>query len=42
VTEPASAPTADKAIGKPIAISTERAPLDGLKSTVGAGSGAAS
>ncbi|MDR6624044.1 cell wall hydrolase [Caulobacter segnis] len=42
VTEPASAPTADKAIAKPIAISTERAPLDGLKSTVGAGSGAAS
>jgi spore germination cell wall hydrolase CwlJ-like protein len=42
VTEPASAPAADKAIAKPIAISTERAPLDGLKSTVGAGSGAAS
>ena len=42
VTEPASAPAADKAIGKPIAISTERSPLDGLKSTVGAGSGAAS
>ncbi|ADG11890.1 cell wall hydrolase [Caulobacter segnis] len=51
--EPASAPiaaavkalvpAADKAVGpKPIAISADRAPLDGLKSTVGAGSGAAS
>lgn len=42
VSEPASAPAADKAVAKPIAISTDRAPLDGLKSTVGAGSGAAS
>ncbi|PZR37410.1 cell wall hydrolase [Caulobacter segnis] len=42
VPEPASAPAADKAVAKPIPISSERAPLDGLKSTVGAASGAAS
>ncbi|PIC01260.1 cell wall hydrolase [Caulobacter sp. X] len=50
-TEPASAPiatsralspAADKPVAKPIPISADRAPLEGLKSTVGAGSGAAS
>lgn len=52
VTEPASAPIAtaakalapgaDKAVAKPIPISADRTPLEGLKTTVGAGSGAAS
>ncbi len=46
VTEPASAPiaTAPKASATPTAtkVSSDRAPLEGLKTTVGAGSGAAS
>lgn len=35
-------PAADKPASKAISVSSERAPLDGLKTTVGAGSGAAS
>ncbi len=51
VTEPASAPIAtartiaipaDKTTAKTISVSAERSPLEGLKTTVGAGSGAAS
>ncbi|HJV40314.1 cell wall hydrolase [Caulobacter sp.] len=46
VSEPASAPiatAADKpAAPKPIPVSADRAPLEGIKTTVGAGSGAAS
>ena len=39
----AMAPAADKpAVAKAIPVSTDRAPLEGLKTTVGAGSGAAS